>query len=81
MTVRLATEKKRNIFDLCREVLLKECVSIRLVSKLLGKFTSNFQAITYGQLHYRDLERLKKNVLKINKGNIDKNTSIDSLGK
>ena len=81
MTVRLATEKKRNIFDLCREVLLKECVSIRLVSKLLGKFTSNFQAITYGQLHYRDLERLKKNVLKINKGNIDKNTSTDSLGK
>ena len=42
MTVRLTTEKKRNIFDICQEVLLKECVSIRLASKLLGKFTSNF---------------------------------------
>ena len=40
MTVRLTTEKKRKIFDLCQEVLLK----VLLVSKLLGKFTSSFQA-------------------------------------
>ena len=36
--VRLTTEKKRK-FDLCQEVLLKESAPIRLVSKLLGKFT------------------------------------------
>ena len=81
MTVRLTTEKKCKIFDLCQEVLLKESVSIRLVSKLLGKFTSSFQAIKYGQLHYRDLERLKTKALKINKGNFDKKTSIDSYGR
>ena len=40
MTLRLTTEKKRKIFDHCQEVLLKETVSIRFVSKLLGKFTS-----------------------------------------
>ena len=51
---------------------------MRLVSKLLDKFTSSFQAIKYGQLHYRDLERLKTKALKINKGNFDKKTSIDS---
>ena len=78
MTVRLTSEKKK-IFDLCQEVLLKEPVSI--VSKLLGKFTSSFQAIKYGQLHYGDLERLKTKALKIDKGNFDKKTSIDSLGK
>ena len=77
MAVRLTTKKKRKIFDLCQEVLVKEYVSIRLVSKLLGKFTSSFQAIKYGQLHYRDLERLKTKALKINKGNFDKKTSID----
>ena len=80
MTVRLTTEKKRKIVDLCQEVLLKESVSIRLVSKLLGKFTSSFQAIKYGQLHYHDLECLKTKALKINKGNFDKKISIDSLG-
>ena len=45
MTVRLTTEKKKKIFDLCQEVLLQESVSIRLVSKLLHKFTSSFQAV------------------------------------
>ena len=81
MTVRLITEKKRKIFDLCQEVLLKESISIRFFSKLLGKFTSSVQAIKYGQRHYRDLERLKTKALKINKDNFDKKTSIDSLGK
>ena len=81
MTIRLTTEKKRKTFDLCQEVLLKESVSIRLVSKLLVKFISSFQAIKYGKLHYRDLERLKTKALKINKGNFDKKTSIDSHGK
>ena len=32
MTVRLTTEKKKKIFDLCQEVLLKESVYIKLVS-------------------------------------------------
>ena len=81
MTVRLTTEKTIKIFDLCQEVLLKKSVSIRLVSKLLGKITSSFQAIKYGQLHYRDLERLKAKALKINKGSFDKKNSIDSLDK
>ena len=47
----------------------------------MGKFTSSFQTIKYGQPHYRDLERLKTNALKINKGNFDKRTSIDSHGR
>ena len=81
MTVRLTTERKRRIFDLCQEVLLKESVSIRLVSKHLGKFISSFQATKYGQLHYRDLKRLKTKALKINKGNFDKKTPLDSHGK
>ena len=51
MKIRLTTEKKRKIFDLCQEVLLKESISIRLFSKLLGKFTSSFQVIKYGQLN------------------------------
>ena len=50
MTVRLTTEKKRKILDLCQEVLLKESVTIKLVSKLLGKFTISFETIKYGHL-------------------------------
>ena len=78
MKERLTTEKKKKVFDLCDKILLKESVFIRFVFKLLDKFTSNFQAIKYGQLHYPGLERLKTKVLKINKGNFDKKTSIDS---
>ena len=81
MTVRLTIEKKRMIFDLCQEVLLKKSVSIRQVSGLLGKFTSRFQVIKYGQLHYRDLQRLKTKALKISKENFDKKISIYSHGK
>ena len=81
MTVRLTAENKRKIFDLYQEVLLKESVSVKLVYKLLGKFTISFQARKYGKLQYRDLERLKKKALKINTGNFDKKTSIDSHGK
>ena len=81
MKVILTTKKKRKIFDLCPEVLLKESVSNRLVSKLLGKFTSCFQVIKYRQLHYRDLERLKTKILKTNKGSFDKKISIDSYRK
>ena len=81
MTVRLTTEKKRKIFDLYRGVLLKESFVIRLVSKLLGKFISSFQAIKYRQLRYRDLERLKIKALKINENNFDKKTSTDTHGK
>ena len=66
MAIRLTTEKKRKIFDFCQEVLLKESFSIRLVSKLLGKFTSSFQAIKYEQLHYRHQQGIiwwKNNIL------------------
>ena len=71
MTARLTTKKKRKIFDLCQEILLKESVSITPVSKLLGKYTSSIQVIKYEQLHYRDRERLKAKALKFNKDNFD----------
>ena len=78
---RLTTGKNREIFDLCQEVSVKESVSIRLVCKLSGKFTSSFQAMKYLQLNCLALERLKTKALKFNKGNIDKETSTDSCGK
>ena len=62
-------------------MLLKESVSFRLVSKVLGKFTSSFQAIKYEHLQYRDLERLKSKARKIDTDNFDKKTSIYSRGK
>ena len=81
MIVRLTTEKKKKISDLYQKILLKGSVPIRYVSKLLSKFTSSFQAIKYGQLHYRYLQRVKTNALKINKINFEKKTSIDSHGR
>ena len=57
---------------------MKEFASIRLTSKLLGKLTSSFQAIKFGQLYYCDLERLKSKAITFNNCNFDKKTPIDS---
>ena len=81
MKVRLTTGKKRKIFDLYQEVLLRESASIRTISKRSGKFTSSCPAIIYGRLHLCDLERLKKKAPKSNKDYFDKRPCIDSHGK
>ena len=69
MAVRQLKRKERS--------LTLKFVSIRLVSDLLGKLVSSFQAIKYGELHYRHLERLKIKALKFNKCNFNKKISVN----
>jgi len=63
MTVSLTKEKKDKLKVFCQAVLDSD-VTIREVSKLLGKFSSSFLAVLYGRLHYRSVERLKAKALK-----------------
>ena len=60
----------------CLKWQVLKCLKGQSAFKHLGKFISSFQATKYGQLHYRDLERLKTKALKINKGNFVTKVSV-----
>ena len=60
MTIELTRDKKIKIRYLCAYILSQEKPTIRLIAKLLGKFTSSIHAIKYSLLHYRASERPKK---------------------
>ena len=48
MTMSL-THKKVSMKQLCHEVLQEEFLIIRKITRLLGKFTSSFPAVCFGQ--------------------------------
>ena len=57
MSVTLTQEKKDNL-KAC--LLQRQTVKIREVAKIIGLTVSNFPAVKYGPLHYRQLENDKK---------------------
>ena len=59
MTMSLTSDNKLRIKTICHDILQYIAPSIRLVPQLIGKFTSSFRAVRYGELHYRALEREK----------------------
>ena len=69
MTIQLTQKKKRAIVELCNTVLsLPQKMTIRLISKVLGKMASSFVAVPFGRLYYRATERHKIWALKLSKG-------------
>ena len=77
MTVSLTNTKKHDTFLLCNEALLiSNKITIRYLSKILGKVSSSFLAVPHGKLHYRALERHKTRALKLNYGRFDRITSL-----
>ena len=81
MTVSLPLSKKEVIIDLAKEILRESCVTIRLIARLLGLFTSSFIAVSYGPLHYRNIERDKTKALAKHKGDYDKHMSLSHNSK
>ena len=56
MTITLTQEKKEKILNLCYETHKEDVVTIRLLSKLIGKLVAAFPAVTSGPFYYRVLE-------------------------
>ena len=71
MTVSLTSSKKKKVKDMCISLLSKEKPSIREVARVLGNFSASFVAVTFGKLHYRNLERDKIFALRKNMGKFD----------
>jgi len=81
MTISLTLKKKEKLKELCISILSKSKLLIRDVARLLGNFSASFIAVTYGKLHYRDLEREKILALRNNKGNFDRPIILTSIAK
>lgn len=78
MTVTLTDDKKQRIKSMCK--LWKENCSgsIKDLAKLIGSLVASLPGVEYGPLHYRDLEVLKTDLLRVHKGNFNKRITLNS---
>ena len=75
------TKEKASIEQLCHVVPQEKFLIIRKIERFLGKFTSSFPAVCFGQLHYMSLERHRIIQLKFAKGNFNKEMEVVQVGK
>ena len=80
MTIKLTEKKKIKIYNICQEIIENPNTTIRKLSSIIGKITSSFPGVQFGPLHYRDLERNKCEMLRLNKGNYDSNMRVSQEG-
>ena len=59
MTIRLTPEKKDKIVNLCSSFKKKTSPSIRELASVIGNLVAAMEAVPYGKLHYRQLEKDK----------------------
>ena len=62
----LTQENNDKIKTSCKRVIENHCNTIRTLASLMGLIIHAFNAVTYDQLHYRNLERDKIKHLRIN---------------
>ena len=72
MTITLTLKKKEIILNLCQEILRKNVVAIRFLSKLIGTLVAAFAAVTLGPFYYRALEMDKAKTLQQSNANYSK---------
>ena len=71
MTVRLTMDRVANLQNLCLKVQQKTIITIREFATLIGKMVASEPGMQYAPLYYRDLEHIRDNELKLNRGNFD----------
>ena len=71
MTVKLTSEKVRNIQNVCEVLLSSEKVTLRQFAQLVGMLVAAEPGVEYAKLHYKQLEIEKDGALKRNKGNFE----------
>ena len=62
-------DKKAKLKSAGTALLQKAAVTTQELAQLIGRMVSNFPAVEYGPLHYRNLERDKTSALRKNHGN------------
>ena len=81
MTITLTTEKKDKNLNLCTAARLAHTLTIRESAKLTGNLVASMEAVPYGRLFYRQLEKDKIKSLQHNKGNFQAKITLSDLSK
>lgn len=76
MTIRLAPQKMQKILEKINNLLLLKKPSIRELASVIGTLVAAFPAVTFGRLHYRNLEKLKIYSLQIAAGNFEQKITL-----
>ena len=66
---------------LCTAARLAHTLTIRELAKLIGNLVASMEAVPYGRLFYRQLEREKIKSLQQNKGNFEAKITLSDLSK
>ena len=78
MTITLTLEKKGKILNLCHEILNKDLVTTRFLSKVIGNLVAASPAVTLGPFYYRALETDKTKALQQSHGNYDASVRLSN---
>ena len=81
MKITLTNEKKQKILKLCTAARLAHTLTIRELAKLIGNLVASMEAVPYGRLFYRQLEREKIKSLQQNKGNFEAKITLSDFSK
>ena len=71
MRVALTEAKVTKLKQSCSELLIKNPVTIRELSTVIGQMVASFPAVEHGRLYYRAIDNEKSAALKQAKGNFD----------
>ena len=77
----LTQENNDKIKTSCKTVIENHCITIRTLASLIGLIIHAFNAVTYGQLHYRNLERDKIKHLRINYDDVNVFMTVSEASK
>ena len=81
MTITLTIEKKQTILNLCTAARLAPTLTIRELAKLIGNLVASMEAVPYGRLFYRQLERDKTKSLQQNKGSFEVKITLSDFSE
>ena len=77
----LTNEKKQKIQKFCTTTRSAHTLTLRELSQLIGNFVASMEAVPYGRIFYRQLERDKVKFSKQNKQNFEAKVTLPDLEK
>jgi tetrahydromethanopterin S-methyltransferase subunit G len=81
MTVRLTSEKAKDLSDLCLSISKRVEITIRELAQVIGKMIASDPGMECGPLYYKILEIEKDQKLKANCGNFEAKIQISEKSK
>ena len=80
-TITLNIEKKQNVLNLCTATRSAHTLTIRELAKLIGSFLASMEAVLFGRLFYRQLEKDKIKSLQQSKNNFEAKITLSERSK